>query len=127
MKPSPGLAIRSRRADRAFFATETCSPFCCQHGINRLRHLEPWPPTRFSAPCAFLPNPLCTGLTRSENMTEAVAKLVIGDKTYEFPVLSGTVGPDVIDIRSLYAKTGMFTYDPGFTSTAACDSSITYI
>ena len=60
-------------------------------------------------------------------MTDTVAKLTIGDKTYEFPVLSGTVGPDVIDIRSLYAKTGMFTYDPGFTSTAACDSSITYI
>ena len=60
-------------------------------------------------------------------MAEEVAKLVVGDQTYEFPVLHGTVGPDVIDIRSLYAKTGMFTYDPGFTSTAACDSSITYI
>ena len=60
-------------------------------------------------------------------MTEKVAKLVIGDQTHEFPVLSGSIGPDVIDIRSLYAKTGMFTYDPGFTSTAACDSAITYI
>ncbi|HEV7275401.1 MAG TPA: citrate synthase [Devosiaceae bacterium] len=60
-------------------------------------------------------------------MTDTVAKLTIGDEIYEFPVLSGTVGPDVIDIRSLYAKTGMFTYDPGFTSTAATDSSITYI
>jgi citrate synthase len=60
-------------------------------------------------------------------MTDTVAKLIIGDETYEFPVLSGSVGPDVIDIRSLYAKTGMFTYDPGFTSTAATDSSITYI
>jgi len=60
-------------------------------------------------------------------MPDPVAKLIIGDKTYEFPVLSGTVGPDVIDIRSLYAKTGLFTYDPGFTSTAATDSSITYI
>jgi citrate synthase len=60
-------------------------------------------------------------------MTDKVAKLVIGEQSYEFPVLSGTVGPDVIDIRSLYAQTGMFTYDPGFTSTAACDSSITYI
>jgi len=60
-------------------------------------------------------------------MTESVAKLTIGDKTYEFPVLSGTVGPNVIDIRSLYAQTGLFTYDPGFTSTAACDSAITYI
>ncbi|MDF2982986.1 MAG: gltA, partial [Devosia sp.] len=49
------------------------------------------------------------------------------DQTFEFPVLSGSVGPDVIDIRSLYAKTGMFTYDPGFTSTAATDSAITYI
>ncbi|MEO8684043.1 MAG: citrate synthase [Devosia sp.] len=60
-------------------------------------------------------------------MTDKVAKLVIGDQSYEFPVLSGSVGPDVIDIRSLYAKTGMFTYDPGFTSTAACRSAITYI
>jgi len=60
-------------------------------------------------------------------MSDTVAKLTIGDKTFEFPVLSGTVGPDVIDIRSLYAKTGMFTYDPGFTSTAATDSTITYI
>jgi citrate synthase len=60
-------------------------------------------------------------------MTDKVAKLVIGDQSYEFPVLAGTVGPEVIDIRSLYAKTGLFTYDPGFTSTAACDSAITYI
>ncbi|ODT69830.1 MAG: citrate (Si)-synthase [Pelagibacterium sp. SCN 63-23] len=60
-------------------------------------------------------------------MTEKVAKLVIGDETHEFPILSGSVGPDVVDIRSLYAKTGLFTYDPGFTSTAACDSAITYI
>jgi citrate synthase len=60
-------------------------------------------------------------------MTESQAKLVIGDKTYEFPILTGTAGPEVIDIRSLYAQTGLFTYDPGFTSTAACDSSITFI
>jgi citrate synthase len=60
-------------------------------------------------------------------MTDKLAKLTIGDQTYEFPVLSGSVGPDVIDIRTLYGKTGMFTYDPGFTSTAATDSSITYI
>jgi len=60
-------------------------------------------------------------------MADPVAKLTIGDQTYEFPILSGTVGPQVIDIRSLYTQTGLFTYDPGFTSTAACDSSITYI
>ncbi|MFC4351489.1 citrate synthase [Fodinicurvata halophila] len=46
---------------------------------------------------------------------------------WEFPVIDGTVGPRVIDIRKLYGETGMFTYDPGFTSTASCDSAITYI
>ena len=60
-------------------------------------------------------------------MTEKVAKLVVGDQTYEFPVLAGSIGPDVIDIRSLYTQTGLFTYDPGFTSTAACDSAISFI
>ncbi|HZP89287.1 MAG TPA: citrate synthase [Burkholderiales bacterium] len=50
-----------------------------------------------------------------------------GSAALELPILSGTVGPDVIDIRSLYAKTGQFTYDPGFMSTAACKSAITYI
>jgi len=48
-------------------------------------------------------------------------------KKYDFPVMDGTVGPRVIDIRKLYAETGMFTYDPGFTSTAACESAVTYI
>ncbi len=60
-------------------------------------------------------------------MSNKKATLTLDGKTYEFDVLSGSVGPNVIDIRSLYAKTGMFTYDPGFTSTAACDSTITYI
>lgn len=48
-------------------------------------------------------------------------------KKYVFPVLKPTIGPDVIDIRTLYSQTGMFTYDPGFTSTASCSSTITYI
>ncbi len=48
-------------------------------------------------------------------------------KSYEFEILHPSVGPDVIDIRSLYKQTGMFTYDPGFTSTASCSSNITYI
>src|SRR5882724_2502581 len=48
-------------------------------------------------------------------------------KSIEFPVLSGSIGPDVVDIRTLYGKTGMFTYDPGFLSTASCSSKITYI
>src|SRR3989454_1430274 len=56
------------------------------------------------------------------------AVLSYGDgKSVEFPVLSGSIGPDVFDIRSLYGKTGMFTYDPGFMSTAACSSKITFI
>jgi citrate synthase len=60
-------------------------------------------------------------------LTEKTAKLTIGDESWEFPILDGSIGPSVVDIRTLYAKTGMFTYDPGFTSTAACDSDITYI
>lgn len=48
-------------------------------------------------------------------------------KSYEFPILNPTMGPDVIDVRALYKETGMFTYDPGFTSTASCSSRITYI
>jgi citrate synthase len=55
------------------------------------------------------------------------ATLAVGDKSVNLPVYSGTVGPDVIDISKLYAQTGMFTYDPGFTSTASCQSKITYI
>ena len=56
------------------------------------------------------------------------ATLTLDDgKSLEFPVLGGSIGPEVIDIRTLYAKSGMFTYDPGFLSTASCNSNITYI
>ena len=48
-------------------------------------------------------------------------------KIIELPTYGGTHGPDVIDIRKLYAQTGMFTYDPGFMSTASCNSNITFI
>ena len=48
-------------------------------------------------------------------------------KSYELPVLKGTLGPDVIDVRKLYGDTGCFTYDPGFTSTGSCESKITLI
>jgi citrate synthase len=50
-----------------------------------------------------------------------------GAPSVEFPVYQGNIGPDVLDIRKLYGQTGMFTYDPGFLSTAACQSAITYI
>ncbi|TAJ62152.1 citrate synthase [Brevundimonas sp.] len=55
------------------------------------------------------------------------ATLTYGDKSVDLPVLSGTTGPDVIDIRKLYGATDAFTYDPGFTSTAACESALTFI
>jgi citrate synthase len=45
----------------------------------------------------------------------------------DLPMMDGTVGPEVIDVRALYGKTGLFTYDPGFMSTASCTSTITYI
>ncbi len=48
-------------------------------------------------------------------------------QTWELPIISGTLGPDVVDVRKFYAETDMFTYDPGFTSTSACESSITFI
>jgi len=62
-------------------------------------------------------------------MTDRTATLTFSDGTapVTFPLLEGTIGPDVIDIRTLYGKTGKFTYDPGFLSTASCDSAITYI
>ena len=50
-----------------------------------------------------------------------------GAPSVDLPVYAGNIGPDVIDIRKLYAQTGMFTYDPGFLSTASCQSAITYI
>ena len=60
---------------------------------------------------------------------EKSVKLVFSDGSPEvsLPVLPGSVGPEVIDISTLYKKTGKFTYDPGFMSTASCKSAITYI
>jgi citrate synthase len=55
------------------------------------------------------------------------ATLTIGDKSYDLPVMKGTVGPDVLDIRKLYGESDRFTFDPGFTTTASCESKITYI
>jgi citrate synthase len=55
------------------------------------------------------------------------AKISIDGKTIELPILKGTAGPDVVDIRKFYAESDAFTYDPGFTSTASCESKITYI
>ena len=60
-------------------------------------------------------------------MTQRVATLTIDGKAVEFPIMKGTHGQDVIDIRSLGGKTGLFTYDSGFLSTASCQSKVTFI
>ncbi|MBU1463109.1 MAG: citrate (Si)-synthase, partial [Alphaproteobacteria bacterium] len=60
-------------------------------------------------------------------MSENKATLTVGGETKDYAVMDGSVGPQVIDVRKLYANTGMFTYDPGFTSTASCESGLTYI
>ncbi|AMK22573.1 citrate synthase [Sphingobium sp. SJ10-10] len=60
-------------------------------------------------------------------MSDNNATLTVGGDAKDYAILNGTVGPQVIDVRKLYANTGMFTYDPGFTSTASCDSGLTYI
>ena len=60
-------------------------------------------------------------------MADKQAKLAVGAETYDLPVMEGTCGPDVVDIRKFYGSTGMFTYDPGYKSTASCESALTFI
>ena len=62
-----------------------------------------------------------------EKPAPAAATLTVGQKSVELPIKHGTIGPSVVDIGKLYAQTGMFTYDPGFTSTASTELKITYI
>ncbi|MEK9812160.1 MAG: citrate (Si)-synthase, partial [Bordetella sp.] len=59
----------------------------------------------------------------SESEHKATLSFTDGTPSVEFPILKGAIGPDVVDIRALYAKTGKFTYDTGFLSTASCASS----
>ena len=60
-------------------------------------------------------------------MSSTPATLTLGNTNVDLPRYEGTIGPDVVDISQLYAEAGIFTYDPGFTSTASCESKITYI
>jgi citrate synthase len=60
-------------------------------------------------------------------MSDKAANIALGNETWSFPVKDGSIGPSVVDISKLYGATKMFTYDPGFTSTASCESKITYI
>ena len=66
-------------------------------------------------------------MTASKAVTAGSATLVYQNKTFELPVLKGTEGPNVVDIRNLYSDADIFTYDPGYTSTASCESDITFI
>jgi citrate synthase len=65
--------------------------------------------------------------TKQAPTSAMTGMLTLGEKSIPVPVKAGTIGPSVIDIGKLYAQTGYFTYDPGFTSTASCESQITYI
>src|ERR1700676_2265887 len=67
------------------------------------------------------------GFTMDATSNTKTATLTVGNKTYDFPILSGTVGPEVIDIAKLYGQSGMFTYDPGFSPPARWQSQITHI
>src|SRR6202521_3162501 len=68
-----------------------------------------------------------TDKLRTKGATEKDASVVIGGTGYDLPMRKGTLGPDVVDVGTLYQDTGRFTYDPGFTSTASCESRITFI
>jgi citrate synthase len=68
-----------------------------------------------------------SGVSRRQKLTDKKAQLTLGGDSFEFPIMEGSTGPDVIDIRKLYGQTGLFTYDPGFTSTASCESALTFI
>ncbi len=71
-------------------------------------------------------NGSATAAKSAETQTMTLTDKATG-RSWELPVIKGTTGPDVVDIRKFYAETGMFTYDPGFTSTGSCDSAITFI
>jgi citrate synthase len=80
------------------------------------------------APSAVrLHSPEVRTMDAKSGVNTKTATLTVGDKSSTYPVYGGTIGPDVIDISKLYGSTGMFTYDPGFTSTGSCESKITYI
>jgi citrate synthase len=66
-------------------------------------------------------------MTEPKTVDTATLTVKSTGKSFDFPILQGTEGPQVVDVRKLYGQTGMFTYDPSYTSTASCDSSLTYI
>src|SRR3954463_13797167 len=102
-------------------------------GRVRVEWLAPHPRIRMVSPSghalfcslSFLRRIACK--LGSVSMSAGSSPLIVNNKQIELPIKHGTIGPSVLDISKLYAQTGMFTYDPGFTSTASCESGITYI
>ena len=77
-------------------------------------------------PPALLPGWIPYRGTKMDAVTKT-AKLSLNNATYDLPVMSPTIGPDVLDIRKLYAQADVFTFDPGFLATASTESRITFI
>ena len=102
----------------------------CGANSNKLRKIiGAFPAACGRAPLTtFQPRPVTSirGI-RMDDQHSKSATLTVGNKNYDFPIKSGSIGPDVVDISTLYNKAGIFTYDPGFLSTASCESKITYI
>jgi hypothetical protein len=111
--PKPG-ATRVTRTGTAFPRGSVSGPhgFCAWR--SGLHHLQP----------REAHHPAENNMAESDIATIQVTHAASG---VALPLLSGTMGPDVVDIRSLTAKTGVFTFDPGFLATASCKSRITYI
>ena len=102
---------------RLIYLSDETLIFCClqvQHKSSKLAFPAVFPHLQDTA---MAPTP-----TKTATLTDDAT-----GKSWKLPIMSGSVGPDVIDIRKLYSESGMFTYDPGFTSTAACESEITFI
>src|SRR4051812_6395682 len=88
------------------------------------------PKWRHTDPLKIVLTASCTRARHMDAKTPAEKKIgtiTVGNKNWDFPIYDGSVGPQVMDISKLYGESGLFTYDPGFTSTASCESKITYI
>jgi len=95
-------------------------PGMCGQTIQNKRQPGEWSQKMTSEVTPPIPVP-------AEKTKVGTAKIEIDGKSYDTPILRGTRGPDVLDISKFYKQSGHFTYDPGFTSTASCDSGLTYI
>src|SRR6202158_4045000 len=115
-------------------AAERPALSCSAHlkGLPKKRPEPPRPTWRHAFPAnSFTRTARChfegSTMDAKTAANKKTGTITVGNKNWDFPVYNGTIGPDVLDIAKLYGESGMFTYDPGFTSTASCESKITYI